>query len=154
MIEEKATVVQVEDEFAWLETGRKSACAACSANNGCGTGILSRILGKRTAHVRAINQAGAHVGDEVIVGISENALVRGSLAIYIVPLIWMFVLGLAGEYSARRLGFEHTELASVVSGLLGLYIGFRWVGRFSARISANSDYQPVVLRKTSGIAVS
>ncbi len=153
MIEEKATVVQIEEEFAWLETRRKSACAACSAQNGCGTGILSRVLGKRTTHVRAINRIDAHVGDEVIVGINENALVRGSFAIYIVPLICMFALGLAGEYSARRLGIEHTELASVISGLLGLYFGFRWVGRFSARISVNSDYQPVVLRKTSDIVV-
>lgn len=153
MIEEKATVVQLEDEFAWIETRRKSACASCSANKGCGSGILSRVLGNRIARVRALNQIDAHVGDEVIVGISENALVRGSLAIYIVPLIWMFVFGLAGDLGARRLGFEYAELASVASGLFGLYIGFRWVGKFSARISTNSDYQPVVIRKTSDVPI-
>lgn len=153
MIEEKATVVGIEEEFAWIETRRTSACAACTASKGCGTGVLSRVLGKRLARVKALNQIDAHVGDEVIVGISENALVRGSLAIYIVPLIWMFVFGLAGELGANRLGIEHKELATVVAGLLGIYFGFMWVRKFSMRISTSSEYQPVILRKTSGMVV-
>jgi len=41
MIEETASVVALEDDFAWVETQRKSTCGACAVNKGCGAATLA-----------------------------------------------------------------------------------------------------------------
>jgi sigma-E factor negative regulatory protein RseC len=41
MIEETARDVALEDDFAWVETQRKSTCGACVVNKGCGAATLA-----------------------------------------------------------------------------------------------------------------
>ncbi len=149
MIEESALVVECQDEYAWVETQRKSTCSSCSASKGCGTGALSKVLGNKTARMRVLNRIGARVGEEVIVGVSEGALVQGSLAVYIVPLLGLFLFALLGQALASQLEFESTESLSIVFGLIGLALGAFWVRRFSVKISQDPRYQPVIVRRVS-----
>ena len=98
MIEETAKIVELEGEFAWVETQRKSACGACAVNKGCGTATIAKVLGKKRTRVRAINRLNAKLGDEVVIGIQEQALVRGSIAVYAVPLVFLLLGGMLGEW--------------------------------------------------------
>jgi len=136
-------VLAVEGDLAWVETQRQSACSACAARSGCGSGVLAKVLGRRMSRVLAINHAGARPGEEVVVGIAEQSLLRGSLAVYTVPLLAMFAAALAGELLLPHWG----EAGVLVSGALGLAAGFVWLRRFAARIGRDSRYQPVVLRR-------
>lgn len=146
MIEEKATVVDVEGQFAWVETQRQSTCSACSANKGCGTATLSKVLGQKRTRVRVLNDLGARPGDNVIVGLQEGALLRGSLAIYALPLLMLFGGALFGAVLAEGFGFEYTEGKRIVFAFAGLAAGFYAVKRFSNRVSSDERYQAVVLR--------
>lgn len=145
MIEETARVVAIEGEFAWVQTERRSTCNACSANGACGTSVLAKVLGQRRTQVRALNSIGAGLGDHVIVGLAEDALVRGSLAIYAVPLVGMIALALMGELFAP-FGLRG-DAPAVAGGAIGLALGLFWVRRFSRRVRADSRYQPVILRR-------
>ena len=53
------------------------------------------MLGNKRSRVRVLNPKAASVvvGDEVIIGINEQALVRGSLVVYTLPLLAMFAFG-------------------------------------------------------------
>lgn len=148
MIEENAIVVATEGEFAWLETERKSTCGSCAARKGCGTGVLAKVVGRKMTRVVALNRAGAHAGDTVIVGIDERSLVRGSLAVYAAPLLALFAGALLGEY---WLGSWVGEPGAMVGGIAGLLAGLAWLRRFSRRSRTDPRYQPVVLRRL-GIA--
>ena len=152
MIEETATVVALDGEHAWIETQRKSSCGSCSASGGCGTSVLSEVLGNRPVRVHALNQVDAQVGETVVVGINEGSLVRGSLAVYIVPLLTMIAGGLFGKALAPQLQAGDTLVA--VCGLLGLGLGFVWLWLFSRRIRDDGRYQAVILRRTPVVAVS
>ncbi len=143
MIEETAKVVDLDGEYAWVETQRKSACASCAVNKGCGTATLSKVLGKKRTRVKTINQLGAKSGDLVVIGIQEQALVRGSIAVYAVPLLLLLAGGLIGDWLGRGSG---SESLSILFGLAGLGAGFVWLSYFSKRVSASSSYQPEVLR--------
>ena len=147
MIEETGQVVEVEGEFAWVETQRQSTCGSCAANKGCGTAVLSKVLGQKRNRVRALNRAGAHPGDTVTVGIQEDALVRGSLAMYAVPLLALLGGGLVGQYLQQSYGSG--EGLVILAGLIGLFGGLLWLRGFSRRAQSNPRYQPVVLRKVS-----
>ena len=147
MLEENGTVIQLEEQYAWVETERNSGCSSCAARSGCGTGALSKVLGRRHSQVRAINSIGARTGDRVVLGLVEDALLQGSAAVYLAPLAAMLVSAGAGEWLAGSLELAAADAGSVVFGLLGLAIGLAWLRRFSRSVRDNARYQPVLIRK-------
>lgn len=153
MLEETARVVQVDEDAVWVETQRRSTCGSCSASKGCGTAAISRALGKRRSIVRALSSMPLKIGDEVIIGIRERALVKGSLAVYAVPVLLLLLGALLGELGAQRFLWQSAEAGSLVLGISGFAAGLLWLRRFTRRIRSDADFQPVVLRKLSGDAV-
>lgn len=149
MIEETARVVAAEGEFVWVETQRQSTCGGCAARQGCGTATLAKVLGRRRTRVRALNRDAARVGDRVVVGIDEQALVRGSLAVYAVPLLGLLAGGVLGALVQARLQLAG-EALTLIAGVAGLIAGLLWVKGFTRRIRGDSRYQPVVLRRLAG----
>ena len=149
MIEEHAQVVAVNDGDVWVETQRRSACGQCAANKGCGTATLAKVLGNKRSRVRALNPTSVSVavGDEVVIGIDEQALVRGSLAVYTVPLLSLFIFGLLGQTLGTQLLIGSSELMTIGFSVVGLVLGFLWVRRFTTRIGNDDRYQPVLLRQ-------
>lgn len=147
MIEETARVVRVEDGETWVETERQSTCSGCSVEKGCGTATLSKVLGQRRTQVRVINELPLQVGDQVVIGIREQALVRGSLRVYAVPLLLLLTGAVLGELGGSSGLWASAEAASAALGVAGLVAGLIWLGRFSRRIQQDTDYQPVVLRR-------
>jgi len=122
VIEEHALVVALNAEGVWVETQRRSVCGSCAVNKGCGTATLAKVLGNKRSQVRALNpkSTSVTVGDEVIIGINEQALVRGSLAVYIVPLLALFVFGVLGQMLGTQLLIESHEGMTIVFSLIGL----------------------------------
>lgn len=149
MIEETAHVVAAEGEFVWVETQRQSACGSCAARQGCGTATLAKVLGQRRTRVRALNRDAARVGDRVLIGIDEQALVRGSLAVYALPLLGLLAGGILGAQLQARLQLPG-EALTLVAGVAGLIAGLLWVRGFTRRIHNDRRYQPVVLRRLAG----
>ena len=145
MIEESGRVIAVENDLALIEIQRKPVCNTCSVNKGCGTGVMSQVIGNKRFRLTAKNSLNANVGDKVIVGIAEDMLVKSSFAVYIVPLLLLFVGSWCGIYIAEYFAMQATEGFSVLSGLLGLVIGFIWLRFFSQKISNDDRYRPVLL---------
>ena len=144
MIEETAHVVETQGEYAWVETERRSSCGSCSAK-GCGTGALSKILGRRSQRLKVLNPIDAKAGDTVVLGIHEQALLKGSLAVYIVPLLAMLGGALLGEGLAPQWGSD-SEAMSLLFGLFGLAAGFFWLHRYNRRLSRDERFMAVILR--------
>jgi sigma-E factor negative regulatory protein RseC len=146
MIEETGRVVEVNGDYAWVETESAASCGSCSAHAGCGTSVLASLFGRRDAPVRALNRAGARAGELVVIGISESSLVRGSLAVYLVPLAGLLAGVLAGRYIGAELLPGHVEAASIAGAIAGLLAGLAWLRLFSQASGRDERYQPVVLR--------
>lgn len=143
MIEERAVVIEAGEDYVWVETQRQTSCGACSANQGCGTAALAKVLGNRRARVRALARIPLQAGDEVIVGLSENALVKGAFAVYMVPLLLMLFGALLGEWVFTA---ANEEIA-ILLGALGLLAGFAWLLAFARGIQTDIRFQPIVLRR-------
>ncbi|VAW78895.1 Sigma factor RpoE regulatory protein RseC [hydrothermal vent metagenome] len=147
MLEETAQVKCIAADEIWVETQRRSACSSCSANKGCGSATLAKVLGKRRTLVRVLSDLPLAVGDRVVIGIREQALVRGSLAVYAVPLMLLLAGAVLGELGAAQGLWASAEAASVLLGLSGLMAGLLWLRIFTQRIRHDTNYQPVVLRR-------
>lgn len=149
MIEERAEVVSIENGNVWVETQRRSACAQCAVNSGCGTAVIGKVIGNKRSRVRVLNPKDTKVsiGDEIVVGIDEQALVRGSLMIYVVPLISLFLFGFLGEVLSEQLNVYIPDVLPIIFGLSGLVVGFYLVKIFSRDIRGDIRYQPVLLHR-------
>lgn len=141
MIEEQGRVVAVESGAVWVETLRKSTCSTCSANAGCGQGLLDKLgVDSRRGYVRALSNLNLNVGDHVVIGVREDLLVRGSLLVYLMPLIGLF----AGAILADQLSLsEPLVILFSLTGLVTSWLGVRWR---SARVANEPELQPVVMR--------
>ena len=143
MIEEPAVVVETGDGYAWVETRRRSACGACSASDGCGTAALAKVWGERRMRVQAISSLLLRPGDAVIVGLAEGALVRGSLLVYLLPLALLLAGALLGQAAFAGAGEEPV----ILSGAVGLGLGFLAARVVSRRLWSDARFQPVVMRR-------
>lgn len=150
MIEEQAVVVDIGEGYAWVETQRRSACSACATSEGCSTAMLAKAWGDRTARVRAIATLPLQVGDQVIVGLAEGALLSGSLLVYLLPLALLLAGALLGQAAFAGAGDEPVML----SGAVGLGLGFLVARNWSRRWQDDTRFQPVVLRRLAVASIA
>jgi sigma-E factor negative regulatory protein RseC len=147
MLEETGQVVDVAGEFAWIESERHTSCTSCAARTGCGTGVIAKVLGRKRMRLRVVNRISAGIGDHVVIGIAESGVVRGSLAVYAVPLAALFAGAIAGQLAAGYLAETTTDLPAMAGAGAGFLAGLVWLGRFSRASRTNEAYQPVLLRR-------
>lgn len=142
MIKEKAQVVALEGEYALVQTLRRSTCDSCAANQGCGTSVLSKVLGQRYARIRVLNTLQARVGDTVMIALGENGLLKSALVVYCLPLIAIVLFVVLGQLV---LGSNFTEGLAILFGLAGFGAALGLVRFLATRMARNVDYQPVIL---------
>ena len=158
MIEESAIVVGLEQNAAMLEIVRRNPCGLCGQTRGCGISLWGRLFGHRRNIFKAINQINAKVGDNVIVGVEEQALLVSSLMVYGIPLIGMLVGALlvggifAGDFNSANPG--HADLYAVIGAVAGLVIGLLWLKGHAAGRSMDARYQPVILRADNSVVIN
>lgn len=141
MLEEPGRVVAVEDGAVWVETLRRSTCSACSANAGCGQGLMEKLgVGQKRGYVRALTDLRLAVGDGVVIGIREELLVQSSLRVYLLPLLGLFAGAMLAQWLALAESF-------VILAALGGFFAIWWLVRRHSRQGVDDPArQPVVLR--------
>lgn len=139
MIEERARVVALETGAVWVETLRQSACGSCAAQKGCGHSAIAR-MSEKPMHVRALTEARYHIGDEVIIGIPEDILLKGSLIAYLMPLMLALVSALSVQ------AINPAEGWVTLGGAGGLALGFVGVWLHAQRVKHDPRYHPQVIR--------
>ena len=152
MIKETGRVVAIEHDCLWVETIRQSTCNSCSAQKGCGHGMLNKVAPGRLNHMRVLlrDQPASHfaIDDQVDVSIPEQVLVTGAMLVYLLPLITL----LLGTILASQVW--QGDLPAFLGAVAGFIVGLGVV-KYHATINHNNmDLQPVVLPKTDNGTVA
>ena len=143
MIVEQAQVIAVEGDYVLLQTVRQSTCDNCSVNKGCGSAVLSKLVGKRFMQMKVLNAVDAKLGDTVSIGMQESGLLKSALLVYALPLLCIpFFIGVAGLLSSAPL----TDGLALLAALAGLLCGVGAARFLSARLAQNPAFYPVILR--------
>mgnify|MGYP001816387320 CR=1 FL=1 len=153
MLTETGRVVAVENDGLWVETIRQSTCGSCAAQQGCGHGLLNRIADGRRNYVRVLGAAPAiaacAVDDQVRISIPDQVILRGSLVVYMLPLLCMLSLA-AG---AVLLWPMSQDLAAAGGAGAGLLLGFGLVRWHAWRHRNDDALQPTLLEVVSSAPV-
>lgn len=143
MIEESGRVVAVEDGAVWVESIRQTACASCAARKGCGQSALAKLGQQHKNHVRALNAFHLKVGDNVVIGVPEDVVMKGTVVAYMMPLVMMLVAAITAD------SFSLGDLWVSLAGVAGLALGFLLVHIHFLKVRKDKRYYPVVLRPAS-----
>jgi len=142
MIEESGLITRIDDLGVWIEVNRKSACASCSAQAGCGQKKLVDWLPSKRVEVRVDNPLNLILspGQTVTVGLEEGALLRASSLIYLTPLFGLVIVTLGLNF------LNFSETFQIFGAILGLTLGFVATRIVSVRRVALGDFTPRLLR--------
>lgn len=142
MIVETGRIAAIESKGVWVETIQKTACGSCKAEKGCGQRLLSQLDG-HTAYIWVLldgrNPAHYRLGDHIQIGIPEEVIAKGSLLVYLVP-----VITLVGFTAIAHNYFAH-ELLTTLAGLMGLLCGGLIVRWHSWRTRFDRNLQPILV---------
>lgn len=146
MIEEQGRVVAIEHGAVWIEVLGKTACSGCTASVGCGQGLLEGLgAGRQRKRIRALSVMPLKVGDSVVVGIREDFLLRSTLAVYLLPLLGLFISAIVTQW------FGFGEPLVIFAAFLGFASVWAVVRSASRRQMRDPALQPVVLRALPGV---
>lgn len=153
MIEEYAVIVDVDGDVASLEIERRTACGLCGQKRGCGNATWGKLLGHDSHTFSASNAINANVGDSVVVGIEENAVLSSAFFMYVVPLFGLLLGAVLADV------FLNNEFYVMLGAATGLVLTFLWVkhylnGRDGRSKNRGDQYRAVILRHADDVVNS
>ena len=137
-VQETGVVSFVKGDYAYLKTETASACGSCASKDSCGSRHLNFTPSDYS--IRVLNKSDLKEGDEVIIGMSSDKLLLGTLLVYLLPLLFLFLFA----YIGKTLG---GELVSAIAGLMGLFISLAVVRKIISRKSIACQFEPEVTQK-------
>lgn len=140
MIEEQGRVIDVDDQFVEVETIRTSSCSACKARVGCGHHAVAQLSSSNRMKMKVMKTIEVEAGQEVIVGIPEDSLLKASLWMYFVPLVFM-VLG-----ATLPTLLTEQSIWSVIFALIGFVGGFYFARIQAQKAVFDPEFMPRILR--------
>ncbi|MCY4046207.1 MAG: SoxR reducing system RseC family protein [Cellvibrionales bacterium] len=147
MITEKAQVVAINEDAIWLKSTRQSACDSCKLKTGCGQKLLAEAKGRQhfiEVPVTKDFTESLSVHDDVDVAINEQTLLKGSLVLYVLPLILM-LLGAVFLPSFLPSAELSSDIFAIFGAILGLLLGFGLSFILSQKMMRATSHQPFIL---------
>ncbi len=141
---ETGRIVAIDADSLWVETIRKSTCGTCAAQKGCGHGLLNRIRDGQRGLVRvlpgAYTLADCRIDDEVTISLPDEVILRGSLIVYMLPLLSMLAGAVAGSHWLSW----SPDLAAIAGAVAGFALGVAAVRWHAWRHREDASLQPVL----------
>jgi sigma-E factor negative regulatory protein RseC len=142
MIEETGTVIELKGPSTAIVLCQKgSFCEQCAALDACRMGDDNTSM-----QVEAHNTVAAEVGDRVVLSVSSKTFLTSSFVVYIVPIIFLLIGGLIGQYIGETV---ITDLpAQLLSALFGVsfLVGAFLTIRVGSRALKREYYLPRIVR--------
>ena len=145
MLTEQAQIIEIEKLRVKVAVKSANGCGSCSAKAGCGTGILDRWLNPTHIFWLDLSQDTKNklqIGDLLEIGVDENAFVRNTLLLYLLPILIFFI--------AAGLGFAvGGEIVSILAGIAGLISGAVLANYLIQKSPYAQNFSPQILSSST-----
>ena len=144
MVEGIAQVVEVDGKLAWLVPEQTTSCGSCASASACGAkGIGTTASRLELRRFQLVNDTGLRVGERVVVGIRENALLKASITAYAIPLATLLSAGALAQWAAG------SDLITIAAMCAGLAVGLVFARIGAGRLLLRGDLAPRFIRRAS-----
>ncbi|MEW6670678.1 MAG: SoxR reducing system RseC family protein [Thermodesulfobacteriota bacterium] len=126
--------------WARVITERTGTCSSCQTTQNCHSCLTHAQI-----ETRAVNAAGARVGDLVTVSIKTETLLKSAAVLYLVPVLGLLAGALFGPVVGKPLCLSET-VASPLFGFVGFSLGFVLVFFYSRKMSVQNRLSPIIVQ--------
>lgn len=141
MAQEEGLVATItENGWAQVVTDRRDACADCGASHCCAS-----LGGSSKMVIKALNRAGAGVGDLVYVNLGSGAVIQSAASFYMIPLLALIAGAVVGTELSQPLSISETA-GAILFSFVGLALGFLITALISRRMSSQNKLTPIITR--------
>lgn len=95
--------------------------------------------------VEAINDAGAKVGQNVVLSFETSPLLKATFLLYVVPILFLMVGAVIGDKTAPFFNFDESTL-SIIIGLLFFGFAIIFVRSKGNKLAKKDEYRPKIIR--------
>jgi sigma-E factor negative regulatory protein RseC len=150
-----ATVTSVEPQghqlHVELSCDQQTSCSSCQSKSSCGTGIVSKAVGKKQLHWQLATSKPVKAGDVVEIAFPEKSLLQSAALIYLLPLLFLFIGAIVGQlWLAPLLGAG--ELVVILTSACFAFIGFRLAKKWVTPME-QASFQQVKLVRVLGESI-
>ena len=142
MVEGTAHVVAVEGNMVWLVPESGSSCGGCASASACGSkGIGTTASRLEARRFQLVNDYNLRVGERVVVGIREHALLKASITAYAIPLAMLLGAGALAQWAAG------SDTITMIAMLAGLALGLGLARLGAGRLLLKGELAPRFIRR-------
>ena len=145
MATEQGIVIKIDSGAAWVKTVKSGNCAGCTARRSCHT-----MGGEDEMEVRAINEAGAKVGDRIVLSFQTSSLLKASFLLYVFPILLLMVGAAIGQEMAPRFDFNPSGFAAIM-GFAFFFAALLIIKTLADKLAKKNEYRPKVTKILSRI---
>lgn len=140
-VEGLARVVGIDRDGVWLEPEQTTSCGHCASADVCGAKGIGTVASRLEARRFHLDSAAAlHVGDRVVVGVHDGALLKGALIAYAMPLLVCFTGGGIAQ------GLAGNDLVTMAAMVASLGAGLLIARILARRLARHGNLAPRLLR--------
>ncbi|MGL5347604.1 MAG: SoxR reducing system RseC family protein [Peptostreptococcaceae bacterium] len=139
-MEQQGYIIEIIDnQTAKLKMQRHSACASC--------GKCTTTSEKKDIIVEVDNTIGAKVGDRVVVNMESVNVLKATIIVYAIPLIWLMIGTIATYFTIQSVGITNNiEIISGIVGLILMMAAFFVIKTKDRKYRESREYIPIVTK--------
>ena len=141
---EEGMVKKTMGDKAWVVTRRSEMCEACASQGAC-----TALGGGKEMEVEAINAAKARPGDQVLLTLEDQSLVKLSFLVYKFPILALILGAALGQKAAAPLRID-PQLASFCLGSIFFGLAFVLIKIKDRKMEQTGETIPKVARIIKG----
>jgi sigma-E factor negative regulatory protein RseC len=108
------------------------------------------VGGGNEMEVEAINEAGAKVGDRIVLSFRTSSLLKATFLLYVFPILVLILGAVIGQLLGMLLGVN-LSATSAIAGFLFFFASV-WIVKSKAnRMAKSSDYRPRIIKITKSV---
>ena len=101
--------------------------------------------GGQEMEVKALNSAGARVGDRIVLSFETSSLLKATFLIYVFPIIFLIAGAALGQMLAPHFGFSPSTL-SVLLGFTFFFSALFIIKARANKMARKNAYQPKITK--------
>lgn len=146
MIEERATVVAINNDEVTVTSELKSACSGCQQVDNCGSGQVAKAFPQKQLSLTLKSALSLQLGDKVVIGLNESALISSAWQVYLWPLFGLLFAAFFGQWLVSNDILGH-EIFAIVFAVIGGYAGFLLAKRQQNKQNNCAKLAPKIIRR-------
>jgi sigma-E factor negative regulatory protein RseC len=136
---EQGIVLRTDSGSAWVKTTRSSACKGCTSRDSCHT------MDGKEMEVKALNPAGAGVGDRIVLNIENGSLLKATFLIYVFPILFLVAGAVIGQLLAPLLALNPSALSALL-GFALFFLSVLMMKKKAGKMANKREYQPKITK--------